>query len=223
MIDGELLTQRPIDAIANGAGENIPVLTGTTTEEYRLFVIPTPLALMTQPMANNILAAYNVPIEFYDIYKERRPGAGNTAAAIVCAVLTDRFFRIPAYRLAEVRANAPTGTHVYEFAWRTPMTYNGLKLGACHALEIPFMWDTLYSDGDIKLTGPNPPQQLATEMHQIWLEFAQSANPGWPRYDPATRPVMTFDFDQEAGKLTTALMHDPRSEERQLWINVLGP
>jgi para-nitrobenzyl esterase len=223
VIDGELLTQRPIDEIANGTGENVPVLTGTTTEEYRLFMIPTPLALMTQPMAKNMLAAYNIPIEFYDIYKKHRPGAGNPAAAIVCAVLTDRFFRIPAYRLAEARANAPTGTHVYEFAWCTPTTYNELKLGACHGLEIPFMWDTLYSDGDTKLTGPNPSQELATETHQIWLEFAQSANPGWPRYDPTTRSVMTFDFDQKADKLTTALVHDPRSEERQLWTDVLGP
>jgi para-nitrobenzyl esterase len=223
VIEGDLLTQRPIDAIANGAGHNVQVLTGTTTEESRLFLIPTPWALMTQPMAENTLATYNIPTEFYDTYKASRPGADNTAAVIVSAVLTDRFFRIPAYRLAEARANAPTDTHVYEFAWRVPTTYNGLKLGACHAVEVPFMWDTLYSDGDTRLTGPHPPQELATEIHQIWVDFAQSGNPGWPRYDPATRPVKAFDFDQETGELTTAVVHDPRSEERQLWTDVLGP
>ena len=225
VVDGELLTQRPIDAIASGAGQNVHVLTGTNTEESRLFVIPNPLALLslaTKPQAMNTLATYHVPTEFYDIYQANRPGTGDTPAAITCAVLTDLFFRIPAYRLAEVRANAPTATHVYEFAWRTPSSYNQYELGACHAVELPFMWDTLYSDGDLTLTGRTPPQELATEMHQIWVEFATSGNLSWPRYDPATRPVLTFNVDQDAGKLTTAVVHDPRRTERQLWTDVPG-
>ena len=34
---------------------------------------------------------------------------------------------------------------MYEFAWRSPQF--GGRLGACHALEIPFVFDTLW-EGD---------------------------------------------------------------------------
>jgi carboxylesterase type B len=49
VIDGDLLTQRPIDAIAAGAGENVPVLTGTNTQEYRLFLAPIGAFLILDP------------------------------------------------------------------------------------------------------------------------------------------------------------------------------
>ena len=112
---------------------------------------------------------------------------------------------------------------MYEFAWRTKKLQFGQILGACHALEIPFMFDTLYSDGDLQLTGTNPPQELADEMHATWAEFAKSGNPGWIHYDLTTRPVQTFDFDAAANKPSIVLVNDPRGEERRLWDGIVGP
>src|SRR3712207_6878860 len=49
--------------------------------------------------------------------------------------------RVPAMRLADAHAPAPGTTYAYEFAWTSPAF--GGRLGACHGLEIPFVFDTL--------------------------------------------------------------------------------
>jgi para-nitrobenzyl esterase len=95
---------------------------------------------------------------------------------------------------------------VYEFAWRSPAS----DLGCCHALEIGFVFDNLHAEGNQALTGPNPPQELATLLHQTWITFARTGDPGWAAFD-STHPVMTFS---ETG---AELVQDPRSAERLAW------
>ena len=82
-------------------------------------------------------------------------------------------------RLADAHATAPGGTFMYEFAWPSPAF--GGRLGACHALEIPFVFDTLDLGRRQMLggaLGENPPQQLADTMHRAWVDFAPTAIPG---------------------------------------------
>jgi len=100
---------------------------------------------------------------------------------------------------------------MYEFAWRSP-AFNGL-LGACHALELAFVFDTLSDEGTQLLTGPNPPQQLADTMHTAWVAFATNGDPGWPKYDLSRRATMRLDT-------TSEIVNDPRSAERALWEGV---
>jgi para-nitrobenzyl esterase len=80
---------------------------------------------------------------------------------------------------------------MYEFAWRSPQF--GGRLGASHALEIPFVFDTLGHRPE-PLWGPDPPQQLADTMHAAWVAFATNGDPGWPKYDPSPRATMRFDL-----------------------------
>jgi para-nitrobenzyl esterase len=96
---------------------------------------------------------------------------------------------------------------MYEFAWRTPQF--GGRLGACHALEMPFVFDTL-GYGTQGLWGANPPQQLADTMHAAWVAFATTGDPGWPTYDLQRRATMRFDT-------TGAVVGDPLGTERSLW------
>ena len=97
---------------------------------------------------------------------------------------------------------------MYEFAWQPP-TFEG-RLGACHALEFPFVFDNLDKAGYQVLMGTNPPQQVANAMHAAWVAFATSGNPGWPQYDLNRRMTMRFDTASE-------LLEDPRPAERVLW------
>jgi carboxylesterase type B len=99
---------------------------------------------------------------------------------------------------------------MYEFAWRSPQC-NG-HLGACHALEITFVFDTL-GNGTAPLLGPNPPQQLADTMHAAWVAFATRGDSGWPQYDLSRRTTMCFDT-------TSEVVDDPWSVERALWTGV---
>jgi para-nitrobenzyl esterase len=99
---------------------------------------------------------------------------------------------------------------LYEFAWRSPQ-FNGL-LGACHALEIAFVFDTL-GIGTAPLMGMDPPQQLADTMHAAWVAFATTGDPSWPTYDLSHRATVRFDT-------TSEVVDDPRSAERALWAAV---
>jgi hypothetical protein len=99
---------------------------------------------------------------------------------------------------------------MYEFAWRSPQ-FNGL-LGACHALEIAFVFDTLGSRTEL-VWGTYPPQPLADTMHAAWVAFATNGDPGWPKYELSRRVTMRFDTASE-------VVDDPRSVERELWAGV---
>lgn len=219
VIDDDLLTQRPIDAIAAGAGENVPVLTGTNTEEYRLFLAPTIAALGQEQQFKDMLTSYGIDSAVYDFYKSKL-STGTKPFAIFSAIASDFFFRVPACRVAEARTAAPAATHMYEFAWRSPRkvpTQISPDLGACHALELGFMFDKLSTASSI--TGPTPPQGLATAMHAAWVEFVKSGVPGdsdWIPYDTTTRSVQTFS---DAGRIT--IVNNPRADEREQWKDLV--
>jgi para-nitrobenzyl esterase len=130
---------------------------------------------------------------------------------VLAAMITDWYFRVPAIRMAEARADAPSATYAYEFAWPSPVD----RLGACHALEIGFVFDTLREPGSNWLGGPDAPQSLADNMHARWVAFAKDGDPGWPAYDTESRSVMTFDGDG------ATLVNDPRADERRLWDGLI--
>ena len=97
--------------------------------------------------------------------------------------LTDSMFRLPAARLAE----AHKGAFLYDFAWRSP------RLGACHCMDVPFVWDVLDARGIRSRAGDSPPQALADEAHGAVVRFIKTGDPGWPAFDPDDRKVMVFD------------------------------
>jgi para-nitrobenzyl esterase len=159
------------------------------------------------------LAAYGLdPAKALAAYRAKVPGA--SAADVLAAVETDWWCRMPAIRLAEARLNAPGATYMYEFAWPSPA--GGGLMGACHALEIPFVFDTL-DKGAQQMLGPMlgeaPPQALADAMHKAWIAFATTGDPGWPRYDSGRRATMRFDA-------ASRVVDDPRAWERALWAGV---
>src|SRR5690606_40255394 len=69
----------------------------------------------------------------------------------------------------DLLAAHPGRSWMYEFAWHSPH----LGLGAAHAMEIPFVFDTLNGPHAVDLTGTQPPQTLADTMHAAWVRFAQ--------------------------------------------------
>jgi para-nitrobenzyl esterase len=102
---------------------------------------------------------------------------------------------------------------MYEFAWSSP-AFDG-RLGACHGLEIPFVFDTLEPGAVLgPALGGDPPQPLADAVHAAWVAFAATGDPGWPRYDLQRRATMRFD-------VTSQVLDDPRAAERALWAGVL--
>ncbi|HEU5383114.1 MAG TPA: carboxylesterase/lipase family protein [Ktedonobacteraceae bacterium] len=208
VIDGELLSALPIQNIAAGTSTGVELLVGTTTEEYRFFTVPTgAIDLMGEHTLARLCAVYGLPTaEAEAIYRAAWPDA--SPGDLCTAMITDWFFRIPAMRLAETGVAHDTATYMYEFAWRTPQL--GGRLGACHALELAFVFDNLHQNANKGLVGPAGPQAIATAMHSAWVAFATTGNPGWPRYDLVRRATMLFDT-------TSQVVGDPHAAERVLW------
>ena len=210
VIDGTVVPARPIDRIAAGAGAGVGLMVGSNLEEWNFFLAPVgaieriPLEAVTAA-----IAAFGLPVDATLAgYRAAHPGA--SAGDLFSAIQSDRCFRIPALRLAEARATGPAATHLYEFAWRSPQF--GGRLGACHGLEVGFLFHVLGEETQA-LAGPNPPQALADAMRAAWVGFARTGNPGWPRFELGRRAAMRFDARSE-------VVDDPQSATRVLWEGV---
>ncbi|MFF7903526.1 carboxylesterase/lipase family protein [Streptomyces sp. NPDC007920] len=207
-----VLNMMPFEPVTSGLSLpgpdcGVELLIGSNREENRLFLVPTGLLdRISETALHTAATAYGLdPAEALPVYRAARPAA--TPGELLSAVATDWFYRVPALRLAE----SVPGSHVYEFAWRSPQ-FEG-HLGACHALELPFVFHRLDDPSYTPLTGPHPPQPLADAMHEAWLSFAKTGDPGWPAYDTTTRTTMVF---AEA----PTCEDDPRGRERLLWDGV---
>jgi para-nitrobenzyl esterase len=221
VVDGGVLPAPPIERITAGASATVEVIAGSNADDWKLFAVMNGLMGISDeavlgPVATHgfkCIAAYGLdPAKALAAYRARTPGAG--AGAVLAAVQTDWWCRLPALRLAEARLTARAATYVYEFAWPSPA--GGGLFGACHALEIPFVFDTL-DKGAAQMAGPllgeAPPQTLADAMHKAWVAFATTGDPGWPRYTAPRRTTMRFNT-------TSEVVEDPRAWEREVWRGV---
>ncbi|MET7280982.1 carboxylesterase family protein [Kribbella sp. NPDC005582] len=204
VIDNELLFEVPLDAIAAGAAEGIGLLAGTTSDEFSFFTVPSGLAAaVTAEVLPHALAGMGIPPEITAAYVASRPE--QSPGEVLSGVITDSIFTVPTIRLA--LAQRPHGaSYLYEFAWKSPLE----GLGACHSLELAFMFDTL-GTATSPLYGGVAPQELADDMHAVWVTFATTGDPGWPAYDAEIRPVMTFNHP------TSELIAAPRAAELAMW------
>ncbi len=206
VVDGDLIPEHPMAAIAAGASASVPLLTGTTTDEYRLFIVPTGMATqISAELLAGLLPVLGISPQTAALFQANRAGAA--PGDLFAALLTDMFFRLPALAVAEARSSGPAATYVYEFGWPSPVG----GLGACHSLEIPFVFDNLTAAGTELVLGPQPPGELADQMHHAWIAFARTGDPGWPAWDESY-PVRVF----RAGG-TVEL--DPRGDERRIWAS----
>jgi para-nitrobenzyl esterase len=211
-VDGDVLPEPPLDRLRAGASADIDLFIGSNTQEARLFQVPGGLIdQVTDDFLTGMAGAYGLPVETaLAAYRDLYPGG--SAGDIFAAIQGDWLFRIPSLRIAEARAaldrSAPT--YMYEFAWPSPQ-FDG-RLGAGHALEIPFVFDTLGHQTEA-LHGAEPPQTLADAMHGAWVAFAKTGDPGWTAFDLDRRATMRFDTPSKQ-------VEDPLARERALWNGV---
>ena len=193
------------------AGEStVPLLTGTLRNEATGFL--TALGMvpeLPEAVGRQMLQLLGADGGVERAYREGPRGLVSPVE-VVEAAWTDWAFRIPTLELAETRT---ASTHVYEFRWESPAFPP--RLGANHALEVPFMRDDLAAMRAIgpageALLGPDAPAELARRMHAAFADYARSGDPGWPAYDPADRATLVFDT-------VDSLVDDAAATERQAW------
>lgn len=200
--DGDVLPVHPVQALQGGAGSDLPLLIGATTEEFTML---TRMGGPTEPRDT---------LEALTILGLTAPDSTDYVATCgtdaVGQALTDRMFRVPARRTAEARRQAVAATYVYDFGWRSSAM--GGMFGAGHCMDVPFAFDNLHAEGIEAALGEGAPQPLADTVHQAWVSFITSSDPGWPAYG-ADRTTMVFGE-------TSAPTPDPLAPLLSAWANL---
>jgi len=210
--DGDLISTQPVDAIRRGASATVDLLLGTNSQEMNLYYVPTGLLNLIdsdEKVCASIGGRHPQSESLVATYRACRPVA--SSGELFSAIMTDWMFLTPTVRLAEAHAPYPGGTYLYEFTWPSPAC--GGMLGACHGLELGFVFDTLDTPGLIGpqgLAGEDPPVELAKRIHQTWINFAATGDPGWIPFSTQQHNVMRINTTWE-------ILNDPRPIERHAW------
>jgi nucleotide-binding universal stress UspA family protein len=99
-------------------------------------------------------------------------------------------------------------TWVYRFDDRS--TSFGGRLGAEHAVKIPYVFNNPDDESGRALNGDAPPQTVASTVHDAWVRFIADGHPGWPRYILVHRSAALIDEE-------IIVVDDPDSAEREVW------
>ncbi|WP_422845408.1 carboxylesterase/lipase family protein [Acidovorax sp. M2(2025)] len=207
VVDGAVLTDPPLASLTRHAPKEVPLLVGSTDDEARLYLVPAgAIDRISAPAFAAALGGAGLTADAPNVYAQVRPNA--TPGDMLAALESDSTFRMPALRYAENRVAAGAPTWSYQFAWQSPGF--GGRLGAAHVVDVPYVFNTLTSPQAGPFLGGPGHQPLADTMFGHWLRFVKTGDPGWARYDLATRPTMRFDT-------RSAVVADPLADRRQLW------
>jgi len=215
----QVLPQKPIDAIAAGSAVGIKVLTGATMQESLVFVVAMAEMFNEEMLEASVTQTFGSAEKgqaALELYRAHRPSA--LPFQITAAVETDRMFIVPARRLADAQLKHSPDVWMYRFDWAS-LLYDG-AFGACHALELVFVFNNLHDSAATYMCGDHAPQSVAEAMHQAWVTFVKTGNPqhsgipSWPRHNTDVRPTMQFNT-------TSTLGHNLNADEMALWDGVL--
>jgi para-nitrobenzyl esterase len=219
VVDGEIIPDVPNEVAKRGCAKDIITIIGTNLDEWKLFAMMQPgfgkidekemlkrlSAFMSAESANGLVAAYRKA-------REKR-GEPTTPPEILSAIQTDLMFRMPSLELVEAQRDNKQLVYSYMFTWKSPVM--GGALGACHALEIGFV----FGKYDPAFCGSGPDaDKLAKCMQDAWLAFARTGDPScecigkWPVYG-SKRLTMILDKNCRVEAA-------PYEEERKAWDNV---
>lgn len=221
VVDGTLLPRQPLDPDATPVSAEIPLIIGDCTHEAALFLAHDDKVwhrtLTEAELHARVAAVAGAQAErVVATYRRLMPDA-NPAERLI-ATLTDSNFRIRSLLMAERRAQqggAPVW--MYSFAWRTPL-FDG-RLGAPHAIDVPFTFDTLeFTNATDRSAGAHA---LAARMSGAWAAFARNgvpehaSLPAWPAYTIGECRTMVLDVDCHVAR-------DQGAETRALWTEIVG-
>lgn len=227
IVDGTVLPLSFNTAFRTGAFNQVPVINGSTHDEYRLFVASgfdlTPAGPLTAERytalvstaygadAAAVLAAY--PVENY-------PSPDLAYAALA----TDAVFACTGLALSGWLSDY-VPTWAYEFndpdapeAFLPPVSF---PYAAAHASELQYLFDIRKLPGTPELNEDQ--QRLARGMVRHWTRFAHNGRPGggasapaWPRFRQASERIQSLEPPMPETKTGFSAHH-----HCDLWFRIL--
>ena len=216
VVDGTSLPQPPLDAIEAGNAEGVHLLVGTNRHEATLFNFMDP-GLAEHRRRRHRDSRRSVVRRRRECPRRRATAsrrADETNLELWTDIGSDAVFRIPAIRLAETQlahgARVDVPVHVGDTGVRRR------RCKACHALEIPFVFDTL--DERRRCSPATRPSAKASPTRCTRRGSRSRAPatrtsprlPEWPAYDTQRRATMRFD-------VTPEIVDDPMGDDRAAW------
>jgi para-nitrobenzyl esterase len=205
-LDADTLPRTPLEAIADGAASRVDLLLGVTADEMRLFLEgPT---LEAERLFKRVRRYLDLDDTWtkrvLDTYGASLRDAGRPAEPIDvwAAIYSDREMVVSAVAVLDAHAAAGGQTCSYWFDWPARPRADGLELGACHGIDLPFTFATFAVDGWSRFTGADTDMagahRLSARLRASWCAFARSGDPAhedvgpWPRYVPGDQATMRF-------------------------------
>ena len=180
VVDGDWIQSRPLEAIHRrlaGGGVRWPVLLGCNAEEMRFYLVP---GGEIDRVGEATVVAFVRDIDGGESLLARHAAAPGGPGERLCRLQSDYYYRDPAIQLAETLRSAGCDTLQYEFGWHSPL-HQG-RMGAAHAMEIPFVLGNTGSARAREFIGAAAPATLAHDMHTAWAGFVRGDPlPQWPR------------------------------------------
>ena len=194
-VDGAVLPERPIDAIRKGCAKGVPLIAGTTSEEWKLWT-----ALDAKAQSIDESRLQNWATKMFAEHASSVLAAGQELSPYdrYVAMQTNRAFREPTRRLLSAQSvYAPV--YEYVFDWRSPAM--GGAFGACHAIELGFVFGSYSMKGPDNFFGTGPgARELHQSMMDTWTSFARSGVPAgsWPQWGSASNRGVVFGKQAQA-------------------------
>jgi para-nitrobenzyl esterase len=219
VVEGHDLPHHPFDPMATDLSDGVPVMVGGTKDENAIFLAPDDV-VWNRTLREDELKTRVAEVAGGDtdavlaLYRRMHPGMN--PAELLIEITTDARFWVRSVLLAERKAaKGKAPVYMYSFNWQTPV-FDG-KLMSQHALDVPFVFDTLTATG---ITGHSPAAPpIAAAESATWAAFARSGTPDnkviphWPAYTAADRATMMIDTEWR-------VQNDPQHEARLLWTKI---
>ena len=192
----------PAKAVSQGAAKGIPLLIGSTLDEGHAWLAQddTLVAATNFDVVDALAKAGDFAAAAGDLPDDRRAVA-EKPWELLSAMMTWAVFEKPARRLADAHASHGGDAYVYRFDWRPTAD---ATFGACHCIEIPFVFDNLDGWPTAAMMAGHDPAAVAevTRMVQgAWISFIRDGKPislglpEWPRWSALSRSTMRLNVE----------------------------
>lgn len=203
-IDGDVIVEHPLVAARMHAMPAIPVLAGTTRDEWRIFDAALDESVFTEQYVRDRARALAGDACDTDAVVTAYRAGQQTLRDVASAMVTDYHFTAPTEQF--VRAHASRGNPVfrYELQWCSPRP----GFGACHDSCLALVFGNL--DAAPALAGADEAaRRMSNAVQARWLEFIRGGEP-WDRYDGVGGTTMLLGTE-------SATVRDHRVEQLALW------
>ena len=229
LIDGVTIPKHPLKAFQDGDLKNIDFMIGTNLDEAKLFTYRDPgFNEMVKTGGENAVLGLmamtgvdpNKSKEILEAYKTARKGKFSIEPMdLLDAVVTDTMFRVPTIRFLEAQSKNQSNTFNYLFNFQCPMFDGGM--GCPHAIDIPFVFNTLNATGIPEFVGKGSDiSNLSEKVMDAWIAFAYTGNPNHenlPEWSPYNIDKRTTMFLGKECKVVNSAF----DKEREAWDGLL--